>query len=312
MKKIALISTFCDTQEKIDILEKNIITLKSHNIDVFVITPFGLPDNITSICDYYFLTKDNPVLEWPQKGIYMWFNLHYEDKMTRMASTRGDYGWAGLYQVKKLSEIALGLDYDYFYHMIYDLIIDDNVLNGLYSDKNCSVYPSKRDETVWAVGLHFMIFDRKNLTQFIQYITLENYLASRGGDAFVWLHNLKLNNVFDYQIEEKPVEDKIYYYQGHDFYNYSPIPNVKFFIEKDDEKDTSIKLFFYDVAFPLEISVKVGEEEKNYQVEMFSIIDLNFNKFNFQNVVISHNNISYDITEKIKKVKHNTLNDFSI
>ena len=70
MKKVALISTYCDNQEKIDVLLKNINIVKSYGLDVIVISPIVLPENIQKQCDYFFLTKDNPVLEWPKKAIF--------------------------------------------------------------------------------------------------------------------------------------------------------------------------------------------------------------------------------------------------
>lgn len=145
MNKIALISTFCDTQEKLDILEKNIKTIKSYDIDVMVISPFYLEKNIADLCDYFFLTKDNPILDWPQKSMLQWT---ISGKPYKFSRTYPDYGFSGLSQVKQLSDIALNLNYDQYHHMIYDLIIDQNVIDGLLSDKNCSVYPSKREDKI--------------------------------------------------------------------------------------------------------------------------------------------------------------------
>ena len=39
MKKIALISTFCDNQEKLDLLKKNVIKIKELGVDVMIISP---------------------------------------------------------------------------------------------------------------------------------------------------------------------------------------------------------------------------------------------------------------------------------
>jgi len=36
-KKVALISSFCDDQEKIDTLNENIKKLKAHGLDIFLI-----------------------------------------------------------------------------------------------------------------------------------------------------------------------------------------------------------------------------------------------------------------------------------
>ena len=65
MKKIALISTFCDTKEKQNILKENIIKIKNLGIDVMAISPIEIPYDITKLCDFFFYTKENPLLKWP-------------------------------------------------------------------------------------------------------------------------------------------------------------------------------------------------------------------------------------------------------
>jgi hypothetical protein len=307
MNKIALISTFCDTQEKLDILEKNIKTIKSYDIDVMVISPFYLEKNIVDLCDYFFLTKDNPILDWPQKSMLQWTIRSFNDKEYKFSRTYPDYGFSGLSQVKQLSDIALNLNYDQYHHMIYDLIIDQNVIDGLLSDKNCSVYPSKREDTIWAVGLHYMIYNKQKLIEFVSHITLENYLSCNDGDAFVWLHNLQ--PIIGYQIEETPVEDAIYFYQNFDFFNYLTIPDIKMFVHKNDwmfnpDVDT-IKLVFYDTF--KDIKIFVDGVESQYNVNEFLIVDLQFNKTNYKNVVIEFDSIQYDITKIIVDIKHNAI-----
>ena len=305
MKKVALISTYCDTQEKIDVLSKNIDNVKTFGIDVIVISPFYLPEYIQNKCDYFFSMKDNPVLDWPQKAMYAWRELTLNENRIIITRTYADYGWAGLYQVKKLSEIALSLEYDYFYHMIYDLKFDETVVEGLLSERECDVYSSKRGDIIWEVGLHFMIFNREKLTNFIQHITLQNYLNSRGGDAFVWLH--RLIEIFPYNIVKKPVEDEIYYYEGHDFFNSSPAEGIKFFIDNNDEIVETVRLLFYNVSEPKEIKLTINDNIYEYSINGNSLVDLGFNKFNIPKVLFEYMGVEYDITEKINKIKHSTL-----
>jgi len=307
MKKVALISTFCDTPEKLEVLERNIDNVRTCGLDVIVISPFFLPETIQKKCDYFFLTKDNPVLDWPQKAIYFWEIFKLGDKSIKISRTVPDYGWAGLYQVKKLSEIALSLDYDYFYHIIYDIKFDETIINGLLSERKCDVYSSKRDDTIWDVGLHFMIFNRENLQKFISHITLQNYLDSEGGDAFVWLH--RLINIFPYNIVRTPVEDEIYYYKGKNFFNSSPIENLKFFVDKNDDEPTTVKLLFYDINEPKNILLTIGENKYQYDMIGNSLFDLGFDKYNIPYVSIEYNGINYEITKIIEKIKHNTLKE---
>src|SRR5690606_28310757 len=107
MNKIVLISSYCDTEEKINILNKNIDTIKSLGLDIMLNSPIILPLELITKCDYFFLTKDNPVFTWPERALYTWRKLLYNNKTITLTRCFSDYSWAGLYQVKKLSEIAL-------------------------------------------------------------------------------------------------------------------------------------------------------------------------------------------------------------
>jgi hypothetical protein len=189
--------------------------------------------------------------------------------------------------------------------MIYDIKIDENVIEGFHSNRTNNVYPSKRNDDVWAVGLHYLIFNKENLEKFISHINLETYLSVKNGDAFAVLHSLQ--NKLNYMIEKTPIEDEIYYYENTDFFNCSPIEGIKFFIENDDEKLNSVKILFYEVVGEKEIKVKIAETETTHTISSFYLIDLGFNKFNLQPVTIESDNVIYDITEIIKNIKHSTL-----
>lgn len=222
-----------------------------------------------------------------------------------ISTTYPDYGYAGLHQVKQLSEIALNLDYDQFFHMIYDLKIDSNVLNGFNSEKEFSIYPSKRNDDIWVVGLHFMIFNRNNLKKFTNKITEDSYLNLTNADAFVWLHSQQ--EELNYEIEQLPVEDEIYFYQEIDLLNSSPTEKMKFFIEKNNESRSNIKLFFYDNFGENRIKLTVGNTEQEYIVNDFDIIDLGYNEEKIQVTKLEIDSEIFDLTDIIKKIKHNVI-----
>jgi hypothetical protein len=305
MKKVVLISSFCDTEEKINVLDKNINIIKELNIDVILISPFALPESIINKVDYFFKTKDNPVLEWPIKGMSSWQELFISGEKYRQSRTYADYGWAGLMQVKQLSEFALNFDYEQFFHVIYDLNIDENVLLGFKSEKICNIYASKRENYVWKVGLHFMIFDRKNLIRFISNIHLDSYLSLNQSHAFDWLENL--HKVFPYYIENNPVEDKIYFYEGYDFYNYSPTEHFSMFIVKDDQIKDTVKLLFYNVQEDGDIQINVNDIIKNSYLFNYHLFDLEIGVNEVNKVELFTKYGNFDITKKINDVKHNTL-----
>jgi SAM-dependent methyltransferase len=305
-KKVALISSFCDTQEKTDVLEKNIKIVKENGLDVILISPISLPESVIKLCDYFFYTKDNPVLNWPVRGMRAWVNIDIDGVSRRLSRTYPDYGFAGLTQIKQLSEIALNFEYDQFYHMIYDLKIDENVVEGFHSSKDYNLYPSKRNDFVWEVGLHYMIFNRENLKEFISHISLDSYVSLTDTDAFEWLKHMK--TIIPFQIEKTPVEDEIYFYEHTDFHDYSPTDKFKLFIEKNDMTLEPIKLLFYNLTEEKEVKIKVGYNvESIHLIRENKIIPLGFNKTNYQSVRIEVDSVEYDLTESIKEIKHNTI-----
>lgn len=306
MKKVCLISSFCDNQEKINVLSDNLDIINSLNIDTILISPFFLPKEIVDKVSYFFITRDNPVLSWPIKSMFFWRQIFLNDDCYVMSRTIEDYGWAGLTQVKQLSQIGLLFDYEQFFQIIYDIKIDENVLQCFNSDKICNIYPSKRGDEIWKVGLHLMVFDRENLKKFISNIELQSYLdITHNSDAFVWLE--KIQNVFPYLNETQPVEDQIYYYEHRDVYDYSPCNFFSMFIVKDDETKESIKLLFYNVREIKHFSIKINSEISQHLLCDYYLVDLKLPISEINRIEILYDDFYYDITSKIKNVRHNTL-----
>jgi hypothetical protein len=157
------------------------------------------------------------------------------EQITTLQRGLGDYGWAGLYQVKKLSQIALTFDYDLFYHMIYDVVIDEQVEKDIISNK-CNLVYSRRNphhpETLWETTLHLMIYDREMMKKIESEITLDEYLRTNGmaeGEVLKW------KNKYGIPASEHPVKDEIFYWGDFDFFNYSPFPEFKMFISKNEK-----------------------------------------------------------------------------
>jgi hypothetical protein len=305
MKKLALISSYCDSQEKIDVLIKNIKKIKEKNIDVLVISPFPLDVNVVKNMDYFFVTKDNPVYEWPKKGWNFWQQQMLGGKVVTISKTVSDYGWASLHQVKTLNNIGITLDYDYYYHLIYDLKITDTVLHYFNQEHDKLVFPSKRNETIWDVGLHFMIFNKQNLNIFNSYITEESYNSIPTEESvFDWLK--KVVNLLPIKIATTPVEDEIYLYENEDIFDYSPSKKIKLFIEKNDLTYGDIKLFFYGITTEIPVKLQISNQMETI-ITQPQIVNLGFNKFNMKTVNLYIQDELFDLTETIKKVKHNTL-----
>ena len=304
MKKIALISSFCNDENKIDVLISNIKKLKEMNFDILLLSPIHLDTEVTKYCDYYFFTKDNPVYNWPFRGWNFWRTFYLDGKHTKISKTVSDYGWASLNQIKQLNAIALNLEYDYYYHLIYDLKIDENLTKYFLEPSDRLVFPSRRGETIWNVGLHLMIFNKNYLRIFDNHIREESYNSIQSNESvFDWLY--KIVNIIPLQVAQTPAEDEIYLYENEDIFNYSSEKNFKFFIDKNDKTLEPIKILFYNINE--ELKLLLPQDDRTIVINQDCIIELGFNKFDMKQVLLQVKEKITDITKLISEVKHNTL-----
>lgn len=243
MKKIALISSYCDTEDKLNILKKNILILKNIGTDVMLLSPITIDNDIVSLCDFFIRTKENPILRWPIRAHTFWLNFKnkFGDNLF-LHRDIDDYSWANLYQTKKLSEISLTYDYEIFYHMIYDLDITDDIVNDIKEDVVNRTYHRinpKNENEVWNMTLHFMSLDKNNLRYFSDNILYKDYVSKNGfAENYIEsiLSNLNLSK------STFPVKDVIRHIDSDDenMFNYSRNKNYKIFFSKTYNKHSFI------------------------------------------------------------------------
>jgi hypothetical protein len=301
-KRVVLISSYCDTKEKIDVLINTIKVVKSYNLDVMVNSPLPLPSDVINMCDFYVQTKENPLLYWPQKSVMSWVRNTDKNKEIVIKRALIDYGWAGLYQTKKLSEYALTYDYARYYHIIYDTEIDDTVVSTFLSDKKCNFFPFHEHK----VSLHLIALDRENLLKFSNLITFDSYLKF---DCIVenWLYDTLIKSNMDYKIELEKIDDLILFHKDENLFDYSDINGLVFFIVKDVVHNDEVCLYFYNNKEKINVLITVDGVETSYNIFNRDIVNLGFKPYNIKNVLISYDGISSDITEKIKNITHNVI-----
>ena len=309
-KKVALISSFCDSKEKLDVLQSNIKQLKQLAFDVIVISPLTLPKEIVSICDYFFYTKDNLILEWPINVQMYWFEKEIsKEKPLTFVATNKDYGWTGLSHVKKLTDIGLLFDYKHFYYMIYDIDIDQNVLSVLNNPKDNWIGSFERDGVRVNSSLHLMVFDRENAKRMNNLVSLESYIEflhdrNQNGstEAFVDTIKKKLQS-------ESPdffIKDKIFVYR--DFFNHSPDNRIKFFVKKDSNNIMSnLKIFFYANESLAKIKLIINDKESEVNISCDSIVDLGVNFLELRSARFSINEEEVDILKSIESIKYASI-----
>lgn len=298
--RVVLINSFCNKQNKIDVLEKNIKLIKSKNLDVILLSPINLPQYIIDLCDVFIQTKENPVTKWPGKTMFEYWGYCMNNKFYELHLGKPDYGWASLYQIKKLSQIGLTYDYEYYFHIIYDTVIDEHLMNTFLTNEKCVLFPSDKG---FDVGGFFMGFNKDILNLFQNMITKELYYKNHDV-AETLLFNI--SKVLPCKIENYITSDEIYFFENLDLFNYSTFSDFKFFLHKRTlADDDTAKIFFYNLNKSYNLSIEVNNNVINTVVENHYLLDLNIHHDdlfslsitydgNTQNLIYLYNNISHN------------------
>lgn len=301
MKKIALISTFCDNEEKTKLLINNVKKIKSFDVDVMIISPLKVPDELIDICDYVIITKENPVLDWPEKSYYQWWDGTIGGKHITMETTYPDYGYAGLVQIKRMSDLSLSMDYDLFFPMIYDINITQHVEEVFRGNLKNSFFPSMRDGHIWGIGLHLISLDKEHLIRFKTMITKESYLVEGEFDAFAWLH--RAVKLVPGVVEKTPVEDLIYFLENKNFFDFSLCNKYKCFIHKSGYDN--VKLVFYDYGGIKNFIVRYNNNSETFDLREWEQVEIP--TIDLDTLEIEHDGEVIDYTQTFKKIGQNIL-----
>jgi len=324
MKKIVLVSSFCNNEEKQNVLKDTIMNVKKIGLDVMVISPnfIKIREDIIDLCDFFFYTKENPLLEWPIRMYTHWYQMPIsEGRITTLQRGLPDYGWAALHQVKKLSQIALTFDYDMFYHLIYDLEFDEVIENEFKSDNINIVHPRQdpnHSDILWETTLHFMVFDRDLMTKIEKEITLDEYLRTNGmaeGEVLKW------KNKFNIPTSNHPVKDKIFYWGDYDFFDYSPFTEFKMFLSKNEPTtiwlgesppyetvlSDNLRLVFHGFESMNQITIIVNGEKLIKNPSPWEIIEIPISSQNIKNIQFQYNDDLVDFSLEYEKIMFNQI-----
>jgi hypothetical protein len=259
MKKLALINTYCNNWERLNLLHNNILKLKELNIDSLVYSPLPLPKEITEIADYTITTKENPVLYMPERGMNQWRVLYNSKVKTTTISP--DYGWASVYQYKKLIEFASTLDYDHYFPFIYDLEFDSEIINTFQNPHPKLFFPSPKSQ-VSKVGNNFLSISKENALKTLPLFDKEIYKKV----CTMTIAEKFMEHICEHisgEISEHLTTDKIH--EINNVWDFIPeTPEINLFINNKDE----FKFYFYNIKDQnQEIELLINGQKFNYLIE---------------------------------------------
>lgn len=303
MRKVILISSHCEDEEKVNVLEKNLIKLNKIGIDIILYSTVTLKEEITKLCTHYFYTKENPILSYPTKGIGTWRKFNINDEWITVTHVENDYGWAGAYQYKKLLEIAKVFQYDFFYLMIYDLILDEELINFFQENEKTLFFPSrhKGNQNHWTVGSHLISLTLEDSNKFMDEINLDNYLSNLKYILENFIRDICIKN--NWEISEKIIEDEINRYVDPFFRNQTKNGTVFYYV--NDEINKKFFILFFHVNRPSQIIIEVNEDIKKLELDKDAMIMIEQVKDKF---VIKIDEEEFNLSDQIKKFSYSKLN----
>jgi hypothetical protein len=132
--EIYVLLCYCDTEEKLSLLRKNIAFLKSINKKIFISSHFAVPPDIQDSVDYCFFDKENEILLY-ERGDFKKYNisLSFFDCLDN-AHVEGSFLYSHSYAVwdlmRKATNIASFLNYERIHFLNYDCILkSDSLIN---------------------------------------------------------------------------------------------------------------------------------------------------------------------------------------
>jgi len=305
MKRLFLISSFCDTEEKISVLKSNLIFLKSKGWDTLLLSPIQLDNDVISLCDYYYFTKENPVSTIEEKTYIHWRKHFTNDgKEVTMERFFPEYGWAALYQNKKLSQIGVTFEYDIYYHVIYDTKFDEKLVKEIETNKkNCYYSNKSTGGHINEFSLHYLPLDKKNMNSFESFLNKKDYNSS---------HDLTHDYMLKWAIQEGLpkqeliVEEYINYYTDIDFFSIYRGDELNLFFEKCEKNESVNRFFVYDVNVDnIEIVINNQHTYKNLKDKDIVNTDLYTNQIDSIKVKILDR--EYECFVDYNKVERNKI-----
>jgi hypothetical protein len=301
MKKLFLISSFCDSEEKIDILYKNIIKLKKMGHDTMLLSPIELPTSVTEKSDFYFKTKENPITTIEEKTYIHWRQISSSHRLERFFP---DYGWAALYQNKKLSQIALSYDYDIYYHIIYDTKINQGLIEQINSNNVNQYYSNLSTEGgLNEFSLHFIPLEREMLELLEKFLNKDNYNNSHDLIHDYMMKWVNYNNITK---NDFIVEEHINFYTDINFFSIHDGQEVNIFFEKFELDQQTNKIICYDIKSD-DVKVFINGNLMFSDFKEKTPVETNLLTSEINKIVVSVNGIDYDCTENYNKIGRNKI-----
>ena len=125
MRECFVVTTYCNTIERVDELRKCIKNLKKFNIDILIHAHYPLDVDIQNSVKYYIYDSTNPVIKNGSKVIVRWKWYTTANKLLTIPNP--DYSYAVMNQWVSSLKFLKNKDYDRVHVINYDGFINEYI-----------------------------------------------------------------------------------------------------------------------------------------------------------------------------------------
>lgn len=308
MKNCYLITSYCNTELKVEILNECISNLKDiSDFDICVHAHYPLDVNIQNNVNYYLYDYSNPIFNYPEKYMIFWKKVK---NYTQHIYT-SDYGYTVLQQWKRGFDFLKNL-YDNIIILNYDVFLDKYLLNKLINKNNyegCS-FLQENGNTLSAIS------SIKTSSKLFDKISKEEYLKLDviAEDFVKYIYSNSNSYFFKFD------EYKDHYYTSIDFdgtekfknnyiYNGSPYNSLKKFYDFElfvsDSDSNLLSIFFYNIKNILDVKI-IYKDYNYYRIindDILIVTNIKFDEnFDINKLNIIVNNDLLNFNREIVKI----------
>lgn len=311
MKECFAITTYCNTEEKIQVLNRTINDIKQYGFPIFIHAHYPLPEYIQKSVYSYFFSSDNPILK--NRFNKFWYMV---DKY-KLEITVYDYYYTTL---KGWSEsIKICSDYDRIHIINYDTNLPPELFN-LSRKYDKSIFLQNRDLSSNYISPTYFCLNKKSFEYFRENITLEKYVSfNKMNGSFLPLIE-EFVPTFTYGVDgfyQVPYtefdQDVLLLYDvasetRFDWNKTLQLNDAKIFI---GELNGYVSILFFDVQRKTDIIININNYIENFNITSTHLFNLKMTYNEITSLGIQINNINVN-ENLIKTLFHLESKIFSL
>ena len=125
-----LVTAYCDTKEKQEVLKNTLKSLKKYNKDIILFSHYPVEEAATDLTDYTLFDYSNPIMDFKDRSTIHWL----KHKFYKLNTLYLDYGYAAVQQWKR----GLIYAHELGYHTAY--VLNLYLIKNRFPQIYCMIY----------------------------------------------------------------------------------------------------------------------------------------------------------------------------